>query len=273
MTTIHHPQPHIDAPPTGNVFFRQFHCSEESTYYSDAVKRLVFDKVQKNNIPPIIVEFGSGNGSPILSAILNSDFFGVVHGYEINPEATETATANILQTGLGRQYIIHNKSFFDDKSIQYSDFLVANPPYLPSTKKKDLILPDLCGGPNGNEVSKRLLASGFSNVMLLVSGYSDPAGLIRCASELGYSVADFQVTQMPFGIYSRQDIVQERIHELKKAGKAFFTPNCYLVSSVLFTKTRENDLDLSPELLTCLTSLGNRNANRRKFKAHENIYR
>jgi hypothetical protein len=43
---------------------------------------------------------------------------------------------------------------------------------------------------------------------------------------------------------------------MREAGKAFYTNNCYLVGSALFTKERDGNPDLSGEFLDSLTAIG-----------------
>jgi len=224
--------------------------------YAGSLEQLVFSKFRNGHSSPTVIEFGSGTGEPVISAILNSKFSGTVHGYEINPEASETADRLIAEYGLAKRYVVHNISFFETHRIPPSDYLIANPPYLPCEDRNLLTLPDLCGGKEGNDITKQLLSSGYQNVFLEVSSYSNPVAVIDHALSLGYKISDFQITQMPFGVYSRQDIVQKRIHEMREAGKAFFTDNCYLVGSAFFTKAADNETDLSSEFLASLISLG-----------------
>ena len=237
-------------------FREKFICPEESMRYAGSLEQLVFSRFRTDPTPRTIVEFGSGTGDPVISAILNSNFRGTIHGYEINPEAAETAEQSIAKHGLVRQYFVHNESFFESSHTPPADYLIANPPYIPCDDRGLLTLPGLCGGAEGNDISKKLLSRGYENVFLEVSSYSHPAALVEHAIGLGYRISDFQITQMPFGIYSRQDIVQKRIHEMKGAGKAFFSATCYLVGSAFFTKTDGAGLDLSAEFLSCLTALG-----------------
>ncbi len=237
-------------------FRKEFICPEESMRYAGALEQLVFSRFRNVNRRPTIIEFGSGTGSPVISAIMNSNFLGVVHGWEINPDAAEDADELIERFGLTKQYIIHNSSYFESQRIPQADYLIANPPYLPCEDGTLLTLPGLWGGVDGNNVSKKLLSCGYENVFLEVSSYSNPVDLMDCALGLGYKLVDFQITQMPFGVYSRQNIVQKRIQKMKSSGKAFFSSNCYLVGSAFFTKSADEIQDLSQDFLTCLTSLG-----------------
>ncbi|MFA5041819.1 MAG: hypothetical protein WC464_09345 [Bdellovibrionales bacterium] len=236
-------------------FRKEFVCPEESMRYAGSLEQLVFSRFRSSEKSPTLVEFGSGTGNPVVSAILNSNFFGTVHGYEVNPEAAEMADHLIERMGLSKQYIIHNMSFFETQRLPHVDYLIANPPYLPCCDGSRLTLPGLWGGVDGDSVSKKLLSSGYDNVFLEVSSYSNPIELVKHALSLGYRLIDFQISQMPFGVYSHQDIVQERIHEMKRTGKAFFSDKCYLVGSAFFAKGTDEGQDLSSEFLACLTSL------------------
>jgi hypothetical protein len=224
--------------------------------FSGSLEQLVFSRLRNAPKGLPVIEFGSGTGEPVIAAILNSGFSGVVHGYEVNPEASEIADRLIEQFGLAKSYVVHNASFFESRRIPQSDYLIANPPYLPCEDRTLLTLPYLCGGREGNDVSKRLLSCGYANAFLEVSSYSNPAGLIDHAQRLGYRLIDFQITMMPMGVYSRQDVVQERLHEMRREGKAHFTEGHYLVGSAFFTKAATGDPDLSSEFLACLTSIG-----------------
>lgn len=235
---------------------KKFFCPEESRRYSGALEQLVFNKLQDNDKISKIVEFGSGTGEPVISALINSNYLGTVEGYEINGEAVETAISLIEEFGLSRQYTVHHQSFFAADGAVDAEYLIANPPYLPALDRNVLTLPDLCGGEDGIDISKALLSTGCPNVLLLVSSYSNPKELLRHASSLGYKITDFQITKMSFGVYSRQDVVQRRIHDMKAEGKAFFTSNCYLVGGAFFTREESEDTDLSAEFESCLTALG-----------------
>ena len=231
---------------------RKFVCPEESSCYSGMLEQMVFGPL-RGATGSRIVEFGAGNGAPVVSAILNSDFPGVVDGFEINLAAVSEARALIERQNVARQYVIHDVSFFDALPVA-ADYLIANPPYLPGERAEVLTLPGLWGGIDGIDVSKRLLSCGYRNVFLLVSSYSNPAALVDHAGRCGYKVSDFQVAKMSFGVYSRQNYVQRCIRHRRAIGTAFYSDHCYLVGGVLFTQDGEAE-DLSAEFLACLTSI------------------
>ena len=249
-------QKYISSQSLGSIvaedFRSKFVCPEESSRYASSLGQILFNKLSDCNSATTIIEFGSGTGAPVISAILNSDFWGTVHGYEINPSAIDIANQLIQDNGLQRQYIIHNESFFETQDIPAAEYLIANPPYIPCDDDKLLTLPYLCGGSEGNEVSKRILSCGYKTVFLEMSSYSNPVGLMEHAQSLEYKLIDFQISPMPFGMYSRQDIVWKRIQDMKASGKAFCSDEVYLVGSVLFTKEANGINDRSGEFLASL---------------------
>lgn len=231
----------------------KFICAEESENYALALQHLLFNQLHANCSSPAIVEFGSGSGHPILSAILNSGFTGIVHGYEINPDAASSAQQLIAGYGLARQYIIHPVSFFSVRDVPQADYLIANPPYIPAARAADLLLPALRGGSEGNTVSKRLLSAGYPNVCLEISSYSNPAALLHHARNLAYRLTRFSITELPLGMYSRQPVVINRIRQMQQHGHAFLSADHYSVGSAFFTKRPANEPDLSAEFFAALT--------------------
>jgi hypothetical protein len=55
-------------------------------------------------------------------------------------------------------------------------------------------------------------------------------------------------------------VVQQRLEEMRREGKAHFADHCYLVGSALFTRAATGEPDLSGEFLNCLPSIGKRRA-------------
>ncbi len=242
------------SPPDREDASKKFICSEESENYALSLQKMLFNALHANCLSPTIIEFGSGTGEPIISAILNSGFTGIVHGYEINLEAACAAQELIASCGLTSQYIIHTESFFSARDVPQADYLIANPPYIPADNKADLLLPGLCGGSEGNSVAKRLLSASYTHLCLEVSSYSNPAAQIQHAQNLGYSLTRFSITELPLGIYSRQPVVIDRIRQMQQDGKAFLGDDHYSVGSAFFTKRPENQPDLSLEFFAALTN-------------------
>ncbi len=115
--------------------------------------------------------------------------------------------------------------------------------------------PLLHGGIEGITVTKQLLSLNYQNVLVLVSSYSNPEGLINYALGKNYSVSDFMISPLPFGYYSSEPKVKDRIRELRRNNRAFYSKNIYLLAGVLFTKESASTGDLSTELVKLMTSL------------------
>ncbi|HCF30770.1 MAG TPA: SAM-dependent methyltransferase [Cyanobacteria bacterium UBA11049] len=232
--------------PLKEVFF----CPEESIFYSQCLEVLVLKNCFNSET---IVEFGSGDGSPIIKALLRTEFDGVIHGFEVNSSAHQIATSRIKECRLTDKYVIHNRCLFEATQPQ-GTYLVSNPPYLPAWDNK-LYQPLLHGGTEGITVTKKLLSLNYSNVLSLVSSYSNPVGLIDYALTQGYYVSDFMISPMPFGYYSSEPKVKARIEELRRSNKAFYSDNLYLLAGVLFTKGTASTQNSSAELVKLMTAL------------------
>ncbi|WP_242059828.1 methyltransferase [Oscillatoria sp. FACHB-1407] len=227
-----------------------FFCPEESQFYSHCLERLVFSHCKPSDQ---VVEFGCGDGSPVINALLRTPFNGTIYGYELNPSACEIANSRITRYKLDQKYTVYNHSFFD---AHHSDahYLIANPPYLPAIDN-DICMPLLHGGTDGATITNRLLTLGYPSAMLLVSSYSNPVGTIALALEQGYNVADFMVTPLTFGYYSSEPKVRDQIAKLRGDRKAFYSKNLYFLAGVLFQKQDIAKADWSAELLRTLTAL------------------
>lgn len=232
--------------PLKDVFF----CPEESDFYAFCIESLVFNN---SSASTSIVEFGSGDGNPVIKSLLKTRFNGVVHGYEVNHLAYNAAQSKIEALGLEKNYIVHNASFFDASKPQ-AEYLISNPPYLPAKDNK-LYQPFLHGGIDGITVTKNLLSLGYDHVLVMVSSYSNPEGLIDHAITMGYGTANFLISPLDFGYYSSEPKVQQRISELRENNQAFYSGNLYLLAGVLFAKQHRLQTDLSRELVQLMTAL------------------
>jgi len=228
-----------------------FYCPEESQFYSYCLEMLLMIHFS----PDIVVEFGSGDGAPVIAAILRTRFAGIVQGYEINPKACYTATRHISQYGLDSHYMILNDCFFKNSLMFEKRFLISNPPYLPCFSKEDMILPELCGGSDGAEIIKKLLSTNFTSVMMLVPSISNPLGVFLYAKNSGYSVSDFLVTALPFGYYSSRSEIQHHLYTLKHKNISFFSEKGYLIAGVLFQKKEYAETDRSEEISSIMQSV------------------
>jgi hypothetical protein len=202
----------------------------------------------------LIVEFGSGDGSPVIKSLLRTSFEGKIQGFELNNVAWKIAKSQINEYGLSEQYIVNNCSFFDSPAYKEADCLISNPPYLPAADDK-IYQPLLHGGTDGSAIAKKLLSLGCGKVLLMVSSYSHPVGLIDYAASQGYAVANFELAPLTFGYYSSEQKVKNAIATLREKGMAFYSQNIYLLAGVLFKKQQKSQRDLSGELMQLITAL------------------
>ncbi|MBD2457647.1 SAM-dependent methyltransferase [Nostoc sp. FACHB-87] len=227
-----------------------FSCPEESNFYSNCLENFVLRDCQN---PTSIVEFGSGDGSPVINSLLRNKFEGLIQGYELNTSAWKAANLTIDEYNLTSKYIIHNSCLFDADKPQ-ADYLVANPPYLPAPDD-DIYMPLLFGGIDGAAITNELLSLDYENVLVLVSSYSNPISTIKTARKHSYSVNKFVVLPLHFGYYSSEPKVKKHIEELKKHHQAFYSGDYYFLSGVLFQKSQVSNIDLANELTQVMTSL------------------
>ncbi len=225
-----------------------FFCPEESQFYSHCLESLVV-----KNCSSRVVEFGCGDGSPVISALLRTSFDGSIHGYELNPAACEVAKSRIEQHKLDSQYVIHNQSFFAGAKPK-ADCLIANPPYLPAPDN-NILMPLLHGGSDGSALTRRLLSLGYDRALLMLSSYANPVETVHHAIAQGYAVANFIVVPLRFGYYSSEPKVENSILELRKNSKAFYSDNIYFLAGVLFQQQSAALTDLSLELIQVMTAL------------------
>jgi methylase of polypeptide subunit release factors len=227
-----------------------FFCPEESIFYSNCLDNLVLRNCPNSET---IIEFGSGDGSPIINSLLRNNFNGRIHGFELNPLACKAANLNIDEYNLGDKYIIYNSCLLNSSKLE-AKYLIANPPYLPAPDN-DIYIPLLFGGVDGATVTNQLLSLDYDNVLLLVSSFSNPQSTISHAKVNGYSVTNFLVLPLKFGYYSSEPKVKKHIEELKKHKMAFYSGDYYFLAGVFFKKQEQSSIDLSSELAQVMTSL------------------
>lgn len=226
-----------------------FCCPEESLFYAACIRSFLFQPW----IPENIIEFGAGDGSPVLEALGSGFFQGRITGYEINTEAAEQAEKNINASGRNDYYRVLNSCFFDSfRSSGREQCLMANPPYIPALDPGRLLLPHLWGGPDGTRVLRRLLDRSFRYVLLLMPGISDPARVIDHALGQGYRVQHYMAALLPFGRYTSQEYVQEHLHAMRRQKQAFFYETDYILAGVLFCREGPSAKGLEESLLGAL---------------------
>lgn len=227
-----------------------FFCPEESYFYSQCLEKMVLNRCTNSDV---VIEFGSGDGSPVIHSLLRTPFKGIIHGYELNPQSYKIAQSRIQQYGLSDRYIVRNQCFFEGYKQSPANYLISNPPYLPAPDN-DIYMPSLHGGTDGATIAKRLFSVGCDRVFSLISAYSNPVETIESAIGKGYKAIDFTIAPLKFGYYSSEPKVKETISALRRDRKAFYSPNIYLLAGVLFEKNHDGNADLSSELLKVMTT-------------------
>jgi hypothetical protein len=229
-----------------------FYYPDESAFYSYCLDMLLF---RSSTAPTKVIEFGSGDGLPVIESVRRTNYQGVVEGYEINEMACIQARDNIARYNLGERYRVHCQPFAAAE-LSERDCLIANPPYLPAADD-NIRLPLLYGGEDGATVAKELLACGFTTALLILSSYSYPESIIRTAVAQGYRTLNFVISPAKFSYYSSEPAVQSRIKQLRGEKKASYSENVYLLAGVLFQRVETADapVDLSDELIRLLTTL------------------
>lgn len=227
-----------------------FFCPEESYFYSYCLEQFVLSRCSSHDK---VLEFGCGDGSPVIHSLTRNHFLGEIHGYELNPAACQIGQSRTATYHLHDRYIIHNECFFSATKPAAS-YLIANPPYLPSPDD-DICLPALRGGSDGSGITCQLLTLDIPSVMLMISSYSNPVDTIHCAIANGYAVADFMVSPMQFGYYSSEPKVRATIEQLKRDRRAFCSNTIYFLAGVLFERQVDTAIDLTTECLKVLTAL------------------
>jgi methylase of polypeptide subunit release factors len=246
MKTLSNSQVALKSHSPNDVFF----CPEESHFYSQCLEKMVLNRCTNSDL---VIEFGSGDGSPVIHSLLRTPFKGKIHGYELNPQAYQVAQSRIKQYGLSDRYIVRNQCFFAGYQQSRANYLISNPPYLPAPDN-DIYLPSLHGGTDGATITKGLFSVGCDRVFSLISAYSNPVETIKYALTQGYKVIDFTIAPLQFGYYSSEPKVKETINALRRDRKAFYSANIYLLAGVLFEKKHNSKVDLSAELLQVMTA-------------------
>jgi methylase of polypeptide subunit release factors len=226
-----------------------FFCPEESNFYSNCLEIFILRNSDQSDS---IIEFGSGDGSPVINSLLRNHFNGVIHGFELNTSAWKAANLTIDEYNLTDKYIVNNSSLFEANKPE-ANYLIANPPYLPAPDA-DIYMPLLFGGEDGATVTNDLLCLGYENVLLLVSSFSNPISTIKQAQNNRYNISNFVILPLKFGYYSSETKVKNHIEKLRKNNMAFYSGEYYFLAGVLFQK-KASVVDLSKELTQVMTSL------------------
>ena len=78
-----------------------FVCDEESHFYSQCLEKLL---VNNSSSSQTVVEFGSGDGTPVIACLQHSQFTGTIHGFELNKRAADLAKSRAVETQVSKHY-------------------------------------------------------------------------------------------------------------------------------------------------------------------------
>jgi hypothetical protein len=203
-----------------------------------------------------VVELGTGDATAIADVVRALPGLRV-HSYDISPGSVDRARANIAERGLADRYTVELGDFFDAVDAAGAGggpsvaTVISNPPYIPAPDG-DIRMPELWGGPHGNDLALRLLKAGYENAILAVPSYSDPVTTLATAGDLGYRVANFLAMGLDFGPYSSEPKVLKHIRRLCAEGRGWAGEDGYMVAVALFTRNPRIRADRTSELLRAL---------------------
>ena len=131
-----------------------------------------------------ILEVGCGSGIVSLSAA-QANPKNLVLGVDINPSAVKCAAENARANGIGNATFIKSDLFSELPAAQKFDFILFNPPYLPTSRKERLLSPEenaaYDGGASGLNVFKRFMLGAPAHL-------SDGGKVAVIATSLGNGV-------------------------------------------------------------------------------------
>ena len=231
-----------------------FSSSDESAHYGFSVSLLLDHyREQLRWAADGVVELGTGDATAIADVVRSLPGLRV-HGFDVSASSVAQARQNIAARGVAERYTVELGDFFDAADASGGPVVstvISNPPYLPAPDAA-IRMPELWGGPHGNDLVLRLLKAGYENVIVAVSSYSDPVATVAVAGDLGYRVANFLAMGLDFGPYSTEPKVHAQIRRLCAEGRGWAGEDGYMVAVALFTQNPDIPGDRSPQLLRAL---------------------
>jgi len=231
-----------------------FSAADESAHYGFSVCMLLEQyRAQLGWEREGVVELGTGDATAIAEVVAGLPGLRVC-SFDISAPSVETARANIAARGLADRYTVELGDFFDSADSSGGptvSTVISNPPYIPAPDR-DILMPELWGGPRGNDLLLQLLKAGYDNVIAAVASYADPADTVRTAADLGYRVANFLAMGLDFGPYSSEPKVRAHIRRLCAEGRGWADENGYLVAVALMTRNPDIPGDRGAQLLRAL---------------------
>ncbi|MEU5875587.1 hypothetical protein AB0A73_28985 [Glycomyces sp. NPDC047369] len=230
-----------------------FYDEEESEFYGLCVEDLIRRHQRVYGSAFKMVELGVGTAKTICGVLRRAGASIQVHGFEIDEPSFRSARSNILDHALEERYRLTHGDFFKAMAgLPAQGCLISNPPYLPAPDPQ-IRLPHLWGGEHGDHISRRAIAMGFPRVLLMLSSFANPLGLLRWARAHGYSLIHWLARPIEFGDYSSEPKVRRHIDELATSGRSFVTEDSYLLIGATWSK-EDAAPDRSAELARLIRS-------------------
>jgi hypothetical protein len=231
-----------------------FSSADESAHYGFSVGMLLEQyRAQLGWAEEGVVELGTGDASAIADVVRALPDLRV-RSFDISAPSLERARHNIAARGVADRYTVELGDFFDQADSTGGppvSTVISNPPYIPAPDR-DILMPELWGGVYGNDLVLQLLKAGYPNVIVAVASYSDPAGTVRTAADLGYRVANFLAMGLDYGPYSSEAKVRDHIRRICRAGRGWAGDDEYMVAVALFTQDPDIPGDRATQLLRAL---------------------
>jgi Methyltransferase small domain len=231
-----------------------FSSADESAHYGFSVCMLLEHyRTQLGWAEEGVVELGTGDATAIADVVRSLPELRV-RSYDISASSVERARQNIAARGVADRYTVELGDFFDRADSAAGpavSTVISNPPYIPAPDG-DILMPELWGGVHGNDLVLQLLKAGYPNVIVAVPSYSEPAGTLRTAGDLGYRVANFLAMGLDYGPYSSEPKVREHIRRICAEGRGWTGDDEYMVAVALFTQDPDIPGDRAAHLLRAL---------------------
>ena len=231
-----------------------FSAADESAHYALSVAMLL--QQYRTQLPwerEGIVELGTGDAVAMAGVVAAVPTLRI-RSFDISPPSIQTARRNIAVRGVTDRYRVELGDFFDQadsSGAPVPSTVIANPPYIPAPDR-DILMPELWGGPYGNAPMLQLLKAGYDNVIAAVASYSDPATTLATGRDLGYRVANFLAMGIDYGPYSLEPKVRAQIRRICREGRGWADDTGYRVAVARFTRHSVLPGDPAPQLLTSL---------------------
>ncbi|MFQ6052909.1 MAG: HemK2/MTQ2 family protein methyltransferase [Candidatus Bathyarchaeia archaeon] len=135
--------------------------------YEPAEDTLLLLRHLEERVRGSVLDMGTGSGVLAIAAASKPGVHRVV-AVDIDPDAVETARRRAVEAGVSDRIEFHVGDLFEEMGDEQFDWIVFNPPYLPSEGEADEA--SWSGGPTGGAVIQRFLSEA--------SGRLKPGGAV-----------------------------------------------------------------------------------------------